>query len=74
MKPMAKAKLSTHKGVVQDIFDGCHVTIFATSRSEISKGIVTDKVRMIYLVVQLFINHNIESGPHNYPELHNIKV
>lgn len=44
MKPMAKAKLSTHKGVVQDIFDGCHVTIFATSRSEISKSIVTDKV------------------------------
>ena len=48
---MAKAKLSTHKGVVQDIFDGCHVTIFATRRSEISKGIVTDKVRMIYRVV-----------------------
>lgn len=41
---MSKAKLSTHKGVVQDIFDGCHVTIFATSRSEISQAIVTDKV------------------------------
>jgi len=45
VKPMSKAKLSTHKGVVQDIFDGCHVTIFATSRSEISQAIVTDKVQ-----------------------------
>ncbi|XP_067945536.1 uncharacterized protein [Watersipora subatra] len=45
VKPMAKAKLSTHKGVVQELFSGCHVTLFATNKSEISASIILDKVQ-----------------------------
>ena len=53
VKPMAKAKLSTHKGVVQDIFSGCHVTIFATAKSEISASIIRDKVNVNIIVLIL---------------------
>ena len=43
---MAKAKLTTHKGAVQDLFAGCHVSLFTTQPNEITAAIVADKVRL----------------------------
>jgi len=45
MKPMARAKLSTHKGTVDQLFAGAHVYLFASSPSDISEAIINDKVR-----------------------------
>lgn len=44
VKPMTKAKISTHKGVVEDLFKPFHVNIFATAASELNQRILTDKV------------------------------
>ncbi|XP_064393864.1 uncharacterized protein LOC135341280 [Halichondria panicea] len=43
-KPMAKAKISTHKGDLEGIFKPYHVSIFATSPTELSSRIINDKV------------------------------
>lgn len=44
LKPMAKAKISTYKGSLEDLFKPFHVSIFATSSSEINQRVVMDKV------------------------------
>lgn len=44
VKPMRKAKISTHKGVLEKTFGPFHVSLFATDSSEISERIVMDKI------------------------------
>lgn len=43
-KPMSKAKVSTNKGALEEIFKPYHVSIFATSIGEISSRVINDKV------------------------------
>lgn len=51
VKPMSKAKLTTHKGVVGDLFSGCHVSLFTTRSNEISASIIADKVGDVILII-----------------------
>jgi len=44
VKPMTKAKISTHKGTAEGAFGPFHVTIFATESSDLSEKIITEKV------------------------------
>ncbi|KAH3796146.1 uncharacterized protein LOC127838019 [Dreissena polymorpha] len=44
VKPMTKAKISTHKGTLEAAFGPFHVTIFATDASDISEKIIMEKV------------------------------
>ena len=44
VKPMSKAKISTHKGDIEKIFYPTHVNIFATTANEVSSRAIMDKV------------------------------
>lgn len=44
VKPLSKAKISTHKGALEEMFYPTHVTFFVTSTSEITQAAVMDKV------------------------------
>ncbi|XP_046365847.2 uncharacterized protein LOC124141792 [Haliotis rufescens] len=44
VKPMAKAKISTHKGSMEKVFGQAHVTLFATDLSDITEKVIMDKV------------------------------
>lgn len=44
VKPMSKAKVSTHKGALENQFKPFHVSIFATIQSEVSLRVILDKV------------------------------
>ncbi|XP_046560819.1 uncharacterized protein LOC124269828 [Haliotis rubra] len=44
VKPMAKAKISTQKGTVQQVFGQTHVALFATDLSDITEKVIMDKV------------------------------
>ena len=46
VKPMTKAKISTHKGVAEKTFGPFHVAIFASDPSEISEKAIIEKVRV----------------------------
>ena len=41
---MRKAKISTHKGVLEKTFGPYHVSLFGTDQTDISERIVMDKV------------------------------
>lgn len=45
VKPLVKAKISTHKADLEEIFHPAHVTIFATNHEEISEDEMMDKVQ-----------------------------
>ncbi|GFO24864.1 coactosin [Plakobranchus ocellatus] len=45
VKPMAKAKISTHKGTFEEIFCPAHVVIFATELSDINESDIMEKIR-----------------------------
>lgn len=45
VKPMVKAKTSTHKSDLEQIFYPAHVTIFANSAEDISESEIMDKVQ-----------------------------
>ena len=47
VKPMAKAKIITHKGEFESIFCPAHVTIFATEKSDIDENDIMEKVRLL---------------------------
>lgn len=44
VKPMRKAKISTHKGVLEKTFGPYHVSLFGTDQTDISERIVMDKI------------------------------
>lgn len=44
VKPMTKAKISTHKGTAEQLFGPFHVAIFATDLSEVSEKVIMEKV------------------------------
>ncbi|WAR30373.1 hypothetical protein MAR_032915 [Mya arenaria] len=44
VKPMTKAKISTHKGSLEKAFGPFHVAIFASDESEISEKAIVEKV------------------------------
>ena len=44
VKPMTKAKISTHKGTAEATFGPYHVSIYANDTSDISEDIIMDKV------------------------------
>ena len=44
VKPMTKAKISTHKGTAEGAFGPFHVAIFATDLSDISEDSIIQKV------------------------------
>ncbi|KAL3872334.1 hypothetical protein ACJMK2_040265 [Sinanodonta woodiana] len=54
VKPMTKAKISTHKGTIEEAFGQFHVTIFATDLSDISENVIMDKVKDCKSIVDLF--------------------
>ncbi|CAB4002606.1 1-acyl-sn-glycerol-3-phosphate acyltransferase epsilon [Paramuricea clavata] len=45
VKPLVKAKTSTHKADLEQIFHPAHATIFANSQDEISESEIMDKVQ-----------------------------
>jgi len=45
VKPMTKAKISTHKGTTDAVFGPYHVAIFASDKSELSEKAIAEKVR-----------------------------
>lgn len=45
VKPMAKAKISTHKGTAEEIFCPAHVTVFASELSDIVERNIMEKIR-----------------------------
>ncbi|XP_045197912.2 uncharacterized protein LOC123552361 [Mercenaria mercenaria] len=44
VKPMTKAKISTHKGIAESTFGPFHVAIFASDSAELSEKAITEKV------------------------------
>lgn len=44
VKPMTKAKISTHKGTAEQTFGPFHVSIYANDQSDISESIIMEKV------------------------------
>jgi hypothetical protein len=50
VKPMRKAKISTHKGVLEKTFGPYHVSLFGTDQTDISETIVMDKVSTVSYV------------------------
>ncbi|KAL4219704.1 hypothetical protein ACF0H5_022274 [Mactra antiquata] len=44
VKPMTKAKISTHKGTIEETFGPFHVAIYASDQSEISEKAIIEKV------------------------------
>ncbi|GFR71694.1 coactosin [Elysia marginata] len=45
VKPMTKAKISTHKGAMEEIFCPAHVYVFATEVSEIDEAEIIEKIK-----------------------------
>lgn len=45
VKPIVKAKLSTHKGGLEEIFCPAHVTVYATEQSEIDEDEIMKKIK-----------------------------
>ncbi|XP_065830042.1 uncharacterized protein [Oscarella lobularis] len=45
VKPMSKAKISTHKADVEGVFHPAHISIFATQLSEVSQRAIMDRVQ-----------------------------
>uniref|UniRef100_UPI003980CBBD hypothetical protein n=1 Tax=Salmonella sp. s54925 TaxID=3159674 RepID=UPI003980CBBD len=45
VKPLAKAKVSTNKSDLEEIFHPAHATIFATSFDDISESEIMDKIQ-----------------------------
>lgn len=45
VKPMSRAKISTHKGTIEQAFYPFHVNIYATVSSEINTRVIMDKVQ-----------------------------
>ena len=46
VKPMTKAKTSTHKGTANEIFSPSHVTLFANELSDIVEADIMSKVKV----------------------------
>ncbi|ESO96032.1 hypothetical protein LOTGIDRAFT_231819 [Lottia gigantea] len=44
VKPMTRAKVSTHRGAMEDLFGQAHVQIFGSELSDITEDIVIEKV------------------------------
>jgi len=44
VKTMTRAKISTHKGDLEEVFKPIHINIYATTASEITQRVVMDKV------------------------------
>lgn len=47
VKPMAKAKISTHKGTAEEIFCPAHVTVYASDLSDIVQRNIMEKVNLL---------------------------
>ncbi|KAK0065608.1 hypothetical protein BgiMline_020825 [Biomphalaria glabrata] len=45
VKPMAKAKISTHKGTAEEIFCPAHVTVYASELSDINERDIMEKIK-----------------------------
>lgn len=45
VKPMTKGKISTHKSTVEKVFHPAHVTIYATTKGELSEDFILSKVQ-----------------------------
>ncbi|XP_059148978.1 uncharacterized protein LOC131936091 isoform X2 [Physella acuta] len=45
VKPMAKAKISTHKGTAEEIFCPAHVTVYASELSDIVERNIMEKIK-----------------------------
>ncbi|XP_005097636.1 uncharacterized protein LOC101858936 [Aplysia californica] len=44
-KPMTRAKISTHKGIAEEVFTPSHVMVFASELADISERDIMDKIR-----------------------------
>ncbi|KAH9487626.1 hypothetical protein Btru_070279 [Bulinus truncatus] len=45
VKPVAKAKISTHKGLAEEIFCPAHVTVYASELSDINEREIMEKIK-----------------------------